>query len=316
MSVKSNFFSLLTLCIFICFTFALSQNKSDRDGLKPSFNGRILIKNNEMYSYFEYKLVENLSNSFSLTLESISPFDLELPVCGKMKSENIPTFYSSNDSQLNDDTVVATTDKEDWLFFNEIDGKIFNLKKVNQNLIKNELFSIRIENEQIISFNMLSDSNRVITILNYSNNEKRSDKSPEMCAILGYESISFSLEELEDKITSFGLSDYGNWCGTNNTRSDPNYPTEDGVDAACRDHDLCIAKHGYHSCSCDGRFIRNLQSASARNEHGETYRLGAIALFQGKVCECRYEKCIKLCNFRRCWKECTHLKSFGIGGKC
>ncbi len=48
-----------------------------------------------------------------------------------------------------------------------------------------------------------------------------------------------------------GLSDllnYGNWCGPDNTKDDPNYPAIDKIDAACREHDLCLKNLGYHDC--------------------------------------------------------------------
>jgi hypothetical protein len=105
-----------------------------------------------------------------------------------------------------------------------------------------------------------------------------------------------------------GAGDYGNWCGANNTRSNRNYPVDDGIDETCRKHDL------YHKCSCDGAFIRRLTKASASNEHAEAYRISAISAFLVKPCEIRHKKCVKLCNFGGCFKKCKKWSTYGTGG--
>lgn len=117
-------------------------------------------------------------------------------------------------------------------------------------------------------------------------------------------------------VSMLGLADYGNWCGANNTRSDRNYPTVDGVDEACRHHDLCIRDHGYHECNCDNDFIKRLRKAKASNEHGESYRVAAIVLFQKKPCECRRRRCILRNPINGNCVKYVSYTSGGIGGIC
>lgn len=83
------------------------------------------------------------------------------------------------------------------------------------------------------------------------------------------------------------LANHGNWCGYNNTRSDPNYPVVDAVDRVCRAHDLCV-KNG-HKCSCDSRFISDMRGAVAApgvGARGRAYGVAAISAFQLKPCYC------------------------------
>jgi len=110
-----------------------------------------------------------------------------------------------------------------------------------------------------------------------------------------------------DSMESFGVADYGNWCGYSNTHEDRTYPCKDGVDCVCRRHDLCLRDNRYHRCGCDYHFIKDLLTASCSNPHCEAYRVAAIGVFQMKPCECRKRVCVA----GKCWV----VKFPGVGGK-
>jgi hypothetical protein len=85
------------------------------------------------------------------------------------------------------------------------------------------------------------------------------------------------------------LGNHGNWCGANNTRSDPNYPVWDKVDAVCREHDLCIKGHRGHDCSCDRNFMNQMAVAMVApgvGARGRAYAASARYIFTGKPCFC------------------------------
>jgi len=89
------------------------------------------------------------------------------------------------------------------------------------------------------------------------------------------------------------LGNYGNWCGYNNTRDDPNYPAWDEVDAVCRDHDNCINNNGGgfhgHLCACDHNFNVGMANALASprlNAQARSYAAAALEVFQRKPCFC------------------------------
>jgi len=48
---------------------------------------------------------------------------------------------------------------------------------------------------------------------------------------------------------------HGNWCGPRHFGG----PVVDVLDAACRRHDLCVAKAGYLDCGCDLDFMDELR---------------------------------------------------------
>lgn len=84
------------------------------------------------------------------------------------------------------------------------------------------------------------------------------------------------------------MLNYGNWCGPDNTKDDPNHDVIDQIDAACRAHDLCLRDLGFHDCKCDKKFLKDLHKADGppAQPFGELYRSGAISIFQEKPCEC------------------------------
>lgn len=106
--------------------------------------------------------------------------------------------------------------------------------------------------------------------------------------------------------------EYGNWCGYNNSKDDPSHTVVDGVDEACRQHDLCLKGAGYHKCNCDAAFISALARSGARDGNGEAYRVAAIAAFSLKPCECRHDlPCIRLCNFGAAGVNADHCVLLG-----
>ncbi len=107
---------------------------------------------------------------------------------------------------------------------------------------------------------------------------------------------------------------YGHWCGANNT-SAPNVVPIDGVDAVCKAHDLCLARQGHH-CSCDAAFIRDMARASASSEHGEAYRIAAIAAFTVKPCFCTFNYPCCSCSWRGCSCRTCQGRYPGTGGQC
>ncbi|CEL95569.1 unnamed protein product [Vitrella brassicaformis CCMP3155] len=109
------------------------------------------------------------------------------------------------------------------------------------------------------------------------------------------------------------LIDYGNWCGVRNTQDDENYRCIDGVDCACRQHDLCIERHlkdGYtlelHKCSCDKDFLKALPGASCSKPKCPVYKEAAIELFRRKPCIEYKRPCIM--------GHCTEIPVPGVGG--
>ncbi len=103
------------------------------------------------------------------------------------------------------------------------------------------------------------------------------------------------------------LGNHGNWCGANNTRSDPNYPVADRVDAVCREHDLCIQRNHGHDCSCDRNFMNEMAGAAIApgvGARGRAYAAAARHVFQGKPC---------FCDVRVFGRE---IRVPGVGGVC
>ena len=64
--------------------------------------------------------------------------------------------------------------------------------------------------------------------------------------------------------SKLALKVYGHWCGPGH--SGPQSPI-DVVDAACRDHDLCYATHGWGNPMCDAYLVHEL---SIRLDHPST----------------------------------------------
>jgi hypothetical protein len=109
-----------------------------------------------------------------------------------------------------------------------------------------------------------------------------------------------------------GPADYGKWCGANNT-SYPSVAPVDGVDAVCKNHDLCINRNGHH-CKCDAEFLRDMPHASASNEHAEAYRIASMVAIASKPCFCTF-------NYPCCdgWPpRCGTCEGRypGVGGQC
>lgn len=103
------------------------------------------------------------------------------------------------------------------------------------------------------------------------------------------------------------LANHGNWCGANNTRSDPNYPVADKVDAICREHDLCIQRNHGHDCSCDRNFMNQMAGAMVApgvGARGRAYATAARHVFRGKPC---------FCDVRVLDRE---IRVPGVGGVC
>ncbi len=68
---------------------------------------------------------------------------------------------------------------------------------------------------------------------------------------------------------------YGNWCGPGHGSG----PAIDGLDAACRRHDLCVRRTGIrYNCDCDLAFMDELRRRSWPSE--EMYQ-HARAIYEG-----------------------------------
>lgn len=303
--------NFITMSILLTF---LTSCMSTVNNIKKPGGGIIVLRANNINSLFKYNLNKVNDTTLNISFYSISISDELLRSC--KPSDNKPytepviftkQYSPSGNAKLLDDTLDAKT--ADVLA--SFDDFQEDLIRTANNKFQGKQTSVIIEDNTIKQVKLEGVDTLVLS------SESATD---ELCEVLGLEKAirneGLSVNDSEITQQFIGLGDYGNWCGYNNTRSDPNYPVVDEVDEVCRDHDLCIIKHGYHKCSCDGNFLRRMPIARARNENGEAYKLESITAFLNKPCECRHEKCIKLCNFRRCWRECRKWSTPGIGGQC
>ncbi|GAB1262741.1 hypothetical protein [Aurantivibrio plasticivorans] len=70
-----------------------------------------------------------------------------------------------------------------------------------------------------------------------------------------------------EKLTSL-LPTYGNWCGANHpvNMQEAEEPI-DGLDTACKRHDMCYAEKGYLDCECDSQFRDEVEQGILSGEY-------------------------------------------------
>ncbi|WP_210618240.1 phospholipase A2 family protein [Mammaliicoccus lentus] len=61
---------------------------------------------------------------------------------------------------------------------------------------------------------------------------------------------------------------HGNYCGKGNNGGKP----KDRLDAACKKHDECYAKHEWGKCKCDKPFIIETQKIYRNKKYSLGYR--------------------------------------------
>lgn len=97
-----------------------------------------------------------------------------------------------------------------------------------------------------------------------------------------YKDKTLSKNDIIERMTRGFAPKYGNWCGDGHTQADRNYWVFDGLDWACRTHDLCYRDKGYFNVECDKHFIRQLRiliDSNVLSQGGHVYAIGAYAFF-------------------------------------
>lgn len=87
----------------------------------------------------------------------------------------------------------------------------------------------------------------------------------------GYQVVATSVQEVA---SWFGKTDvicnHGNWCGAKCSGSGGTAPAVDNLDAACKEHDLCLAgkpSATCGNCDCDGALHKKAQAVSGAGWH-------------------------------------------------
>jgi len=298
MSIISRYLIILltTISIYGCTLTNTNEPDIRLQSTPPQTSGQLVVKSGNSIGLFSYQIKSNFAEFKLLPLNDSSPLYCKKAPLVIPKSIQL---VGQQDSETN-----LETDK-----FRKLDGRRYTLVS---DLIcpPKESHCAKYSGEGIKITTRATSLNFEISgfdIISSSRSDQPSDYyGASLCRILGGEPISG--KQVQDMRELAGLADYGNWCGLSNTRQDRNFPTKDGIDAVCRDHDLCLLDQGYHKCSCDGSFLKKIASASSSSSEGEAYRLAAFAAFQSKPCECRQRICSPF--------GCTTIHTPGLGVKC
>ena len=99
-------------------------------------------------------------------------------------------------------------------------------------------------------------------------------------------SLSYNAFDNQEKYTPKTFPMYhGRYCGKGNLGGKP----KDRLDAACKKHDECYAKHGWGKCKCDYPFVLSALSIAKNKKYRKAYRLrakGAAYVFGVKSTSC------------------------------
>ena len=102
---------------------------------------------------------------------------------------------------------------------------------------------------------------------------------------LNYKNKELTKLEIINRVKRRFAPTYGNWCGDGHghATTDRNYPVVDGLDWACKLHDICYDDHGYFNARCDRKFIdalKKLLASNTLNKPGaRVYAAAAYAFF-------------------------------------
>jgi len=166
---------------------------------------------------------------------------------------------SANETEISEEQIK----KDQQLYEQEI-REINDMEKYEKYIVQNN-FGDKYADNELMSKDNLSEEEKLLVkemALSYNYFAREGEYTPK--AFLKY---------------------HGRYCGKGNLGGKP----QDRLDAACKKHDECYAKHGWGKCKCDYPFVLSALSIAKNTKYSKKYRAkakGAAYLFGVKASSC------------------------------